>query len=90
MQRIAGLCKQYKVEEEFTNEIREALRAAVVGMYKNEQDGNCLSSFLAAWNEAPDTIKSKAIDAAIIEAKPKGSKSELVYIPTLLNKPPFK
>ena len=90
VQRIAGLCKQYKVEEEFTNEIREALRAAVVGMYKNEQDGNCLSSFLAAWNEAPDTIKSKAIDAAIIEAKPKGSKSELVYIPTLLNKPPFK
>ena len=90
VQRIAGLCKQYKVEEEFTNEIREALRAAVVGMYKNEQDGNCLSSFLAAWNEAPDTTKSKAIDAALIEAKPKGSKSELVYIPTLLNKPPFK
>jgi len=90
VQRIAGLCKQYKVEEEFTNEIREALRAAVVGMYKNEQDGNCLSSFLTAWNEAPDTTKSKAIDAAIIEAKPKGSKSELVYIPTLLNKPPFK
>lgn len=90
VQRIAGLCKQYKVEEEFTNEIREALRAAVVGMYKNEQDGNCLSSFLAAWNEAPDTTKSKAIETAIIEAKPKGSKSELVYIPTLLNKPPFK
>ena len=90
VQRIAGLCKQYKLEEEFTNEIRETLRAAVVGMYKNEQDGNCLSSFLAAWNEAPDTTKSKAIETAIIEAKPKGSKSELVYIPTLLNKPPFK
>ena len=90
VQRIAGLCKQYNVETEFKEEVKNALQEAVISMYKNAEEGNCLNSFLAAWNKAPDTITSKAIDAAIIEAAPKGSKSELVYIPTLLNKPEFK
>ena len=90
VQRIAGLCKQYAVEAEFKEEVKNALQEGVISMYKNAEDGNCLNSFLTAWNEAPDTITSKAIDTAIIEAAPKGSQSELVYIPTLLNKPPFK
>lgn len=90
VQRIAGLCKQYNVKAEFKEEVKNALQEAVISMYKNAEEGNCLNSFLAAWNKAPDTITSKAIEAAIIEAAPKGSKSELVYIPTLLNKPPFK
>lgn len=90
VQRIAGLCKQYNVKAEFKEEVKNALQEAVISMYKNAEEGNCLNSFLAAWNKAPDTITSKAIDTAIIEAAPKGSKSELVYIPTLLNKPPFK